>query len=779
MSLDAHADRTELRLRLYAGGFTPLANRRKMCLLKGWSTIEVDPALIKSRDWARSGTFKDTGLRCGDIVALDWDIDDKDLLNQMLDEVVEQGIVEESPFVRIGKPPRELWVYRTSDKIGKRTTGHFMPPGAEEGNGYAVEILGRGCQFAAYGQRDEKTDYSWPCENLLDHQFMDLPEINLKQVDALKDYAAAFFERHGLERKSPAGGTDGGYTHAYDLEPDMVLDIKDMGEVTVAEATEMLRLNPEEVLRAKADTFRPTSGSWACMISLVGGRICVSDHGTYTTHFLLEDDVRKSASALGSLLAARFPEQPVAPPVDLLMDPTDKFDLNLSKALQRFVYLSNDGLVCDITDPEFSTNTIRQFSERMAPYYDAEPGPKGGETVAYLADMWKKSHDRIDAKTLQMRPDKPRPLFKDASGQHINTYQPPSFPAGGDATTGLRMIENLLPREEERRFFMQWLSFKLAHPEVPGPAVVMVARDSYGTGRGSLISLMADMFGQRYVARVPFNTLVGRGHQSQYNEWLVDSLIVAVDEAQETEAGLSKWQARTNAYEHLKTIVDPAQRQVHVTRKTIKNTRGVTYASVFIATNHGDAMVIPPEDRRFGVLENGAPMPTSYWEGFHRWRENLANVGAFVEAMRKVDLTGYSPYAAPPMTATKADMIDAGSSDIDRGAAIALKQLTGSPLVVKEQFLLALETAMLDNGFDFPDDWVRVAERIFVRKTHKILGTDRVQIEGKLRTVRVLGTATPDLFQSPETMIELVGRNGPLTRQVKTTGRVVAFPQRG
>ena len=143
MTFDAHKDRTALRLALYNGGFTPLANRRKLCLIPAWNSITVTPDLINSREWARSKSFSDTGIRCGDVVALDLDIDDGELLNQLLDELIENDIVPESPFVRIGMPPRELWVYRTSEKIGKRTTGHFMPRDAGEGHkGFAVEVLG-------------------------------------------------------------------------------------------------------------------------------------------------------------------------------------------------------------------------------------------------------------------------------------------------------------------------------------------------------------------------------------------------------------------------------------------------------------------------------------------------------------------------------------------------------------------------------------------------------------------------------------------------------------
>ena len=50
MTFDAHKDRTALRLQLFHNGFTPLANRRKMCLIKGWNTLdEIGRASCRER----------------------------------------------------------------------------------------------------------------------------------------------------------------------------------------------------------------------------------------------------------------------------------------------------------------------------------------------------------------------------------------------------------------------------------------------------------------------------------------------------------------------------------------------------------------------------------------------------------------------------------------------------------------------------------------------------------------------------------------------------------
>jgi hypothetical protein len=780
MTFDPRADRTALRLKLYEGGFSPLANKNKMCLIKEWSTLKVTPEIIQSKQWARSHSFLDTGIRCGDVIALDFDVDDGKLLNDLLDAVINEGLVDESLFVRIGRPPRELWVYRTKDKIGKRTTGHFLPPDSPEGfAGYAVEILGAGCQFAAYGQRDENTAYQWPEQSLVDHQYMDLPVITLQQVETLKDFCEGFFANHGLTRASAAGGTDGGYTHVYDLTPDMVFDVKDQGPMTVAEIAEALAVNPDDVWRCTVDSFRPTSGSWAGMVSLVNGAVCISDHGTYTSHFPLADDVSASLAKLGALLAERFPETSPPEPENLILDPRAPLDDNLAKALKRYIFVASDALIFDPHE-DFQTNTTKQFREQMAPFYEAKLGPRGSEQITWLFDQWMRHPARVTVKDAQMRPDHAgKLLFVNDAARHLNTYDPPAHDAlNGDATMGLRLVESLLPDPDERRYFMHWLSFKLQHPHIPGPAVVMVAPGNFGTGRGSVVKLIERLFGKRYVRTIDFDTLIGKGTQSQYNEFMVDSLIVAVNEASESDANTSRWQSRANAYEHLKNIVDPGdERTVHVKRKGSKNTTERTFASFFIASNHGDALVIPSNDRRFAILSNGTAPSNEFFAEYYRWLGVPANVAAFARELLAVDLAGYNPFVAPPMTAAKADMVDAGTSDLDRAAAAVLTKPAGA-LMVKEQFLLLIEAVMLTEGYEFPEDWQRTAERIFSKKSRRLLGPDRHMVEGKMRSVRLVGACNSASLSDLKSMLDEIGKNGPVTRPIKATGTVVSFQRK-
>ena len=777
---DARARCTDLRLRLFDNGFDPLPNENKIPRLKDWSRVKITEDMIRSRTWARSNKTRDTGIRCGDVVALDWDINDKSLLNDLLDLVIDQKIIEESPFVRIGMKPREMWIYRTKEKIGKRSTGFFARPGADpDDKSEQVEILGAGCQFAAFGQRDPTTAYTWPVNSLADYKLMDLPLITAAQVEALKDFAVLFFEERGLVRKSAEGGTDEGYTHAYDLTPDMIFDVRNIGNMTVAEMQTYLEGQPENTeLRCRVQALRPgTSGSLAGQASLSNGVVCISDHGSYTSHFPADLASNDNIEALGTLLAERPAAAMFARPEPVLrrqqaleLDRHGVYEDNYGIVLDRYIYVAELDTVADVVTNRFDI-PLANFRNMMAPYYTVELGPKKGETLHYLADQWLRDKDRREVRLALMRPDKPYPLYEEKGDGYFNTYRDHDLPTHGQPALGFDLLEKLLPVPAERHYFTQWLSFKVQFPDTRGPGVMMVANDSYGTGRGTLIELVSKMFAPGLVREIDFETLAGRGTQGQYNEWLADAVIVAVNEAQEVTG--SAWRNRTNLYEHLKEVIDPGKHSVYVKRKGLKNYMGRTSASLLIMTNHADSVAIPKGDRRIAVLENGEKQPQEYWNRFRAWMAEDANVGAFVEQLKKYPLDGYQPYAPPPMTHAKVDMIDASTSSLDQAVNHVMDAMTGS-LLTREQLVLALERYVVEYSVEMPVDWQKAILSIYQRRTRTPLGgPSAILIDGKMRFIRQLRQPPAGTFDTEKGTVSEVLLNGPVTRPLQNAAKAV------
>lgn len=744
--MDHRKDRTELRNTLLKNGFTPLPNINKVCVLEGWPTVHVTEELIHTKDWSRS-RWKDTGLRCGDLVAIDFDIDDEDLLNDFLDHAVETNLIDESQFVRIGRPPRELWLFITKDKISRRNTGKFLD---KNGDMHQVEVLAHGSQIGAFGQHSDEHAYRWPEMSPETSHISEVPEISLNQAIALLDAATAFFEDRRLERHSDAAAQGDKYAKQYDLLPDMEVDTKDHGTLTVNELDDYLRSVPEgESVRCSMGFIRdgasnPTTGH----ASMVHGELCIADYAAYTVHYMQSADLDLMLSDIADTLKGSY-EKAVksgqlsdVAPVDMELEVGEKLDSAKLKALTRFAYVTSRDTVVDIARAGTAAHelTMAAFRNSLAPWQRVEEGPRGGDKVVKLADLWLATPDRRTVVDVVMRPDKPYPFFTDGTHEHYaNTYRPVELPqeSTGSARIGMEFLEHLLPDPAERSWFMQWLSFKLQHPDVRGPGVVMVAKDTFGTGRGSLAKLIRAMIGDRYVRNVNFKTIAGQTYQSQYNEWLVDSLMVVVNEAQEDEKPGSRWIARHNAYETLKDIIDPAEHNIEVMRKGGKNTQGRTYASVLIYTNHSDALCIPKDDRRLAVLKNGGTKPPSWWDRFHAWRKDPENIRALMLELLAVDLTGYNPFATPIETDAKREMMEANQSDMDRLFDMFENNCTGR-FALANQFINFIATESENEDMDLPDDWDRIAKRVFIKKTFMAANDTRIKFGDKRYRVRAL-----------------------------------------
>ena len=101
-------------------------------------------------------------------------------------------------------------------------------------------------------------------------------------------------------------------------------------------------------------------------------------------------------------------------------------------------------------------------------------------------------------------------------------------------------------------------------------------------------------------------------------------------------------------------------------------------------------------------------------------------------------------------------------------------------LVVKEQIILRIEDYLSDNNVEVPDDWQRMVERMLFKRTRKVPAgvPERVRVDGKQRAVRVLGKPSAAIFTSTETVVQEVLLNGAVTRQIRSSGQVVSFPQK-
>jgi hypothetical protein len=175
--------------------------------------------------------------------------------------------------------------------------------------------------------------------------------------------------------------------------------------------------------------------------------------------------------------------------------------------------------------------SLADLKGRMAPWALPLVGPRGGIKMRSPVEDWMSSTARISIRRDEMRPDQPRPTFME-DGYHIfNRYRPPVHPTtGGDAAAFKSFLAHLMPDEEERKWFWNWLAHKARRPWIPMIAVVMVAEE-FGSGRGTLFDILELLFGEAYVVPCSFGELTGTSSSARFNARLADALIAVVNEA--------------------------------------------------------------------------------------------------------------------------------------------------------------------------------------------------------------------------------------------------------
>lgn len=728
----------KLRLQLLENGWSPIPNIGKACYLEGWPDVAVTPEVIDH--WERRfRRFPDTGLRVENgLAVIDFDIDHE--VMERVAAAVEREVPETlGALVRYGKGSKEAWFVCTTELFSRIHSHRFTAPGenVDEHGTHHVEIFGGAAarQFGAFGAHtrdggEVKVAYEWADRSPLDVPLRELVEFDKQTFFRIVEIAERELKAAGFEQVKLSRAGESEAHREYDLTDDMVFETnEDEDGIPLAEIERRARAG-DDGLRVSASFVEPgrMHSRTRCLVGLTrGGELTIWDSATGVTHMRAslapvehaqrQFDAEVIAARLRRLAEA---EEERKTRRRAKLSPEDDHLVAAAKALQTYAYCPNQqlGVVPIWAESVADGMTMASYRTMMLPWCSVEIGPRGGEKKVNPADIWAASRDRITVEGLTLRPDQPRPIFEENGKKYINIYKPVEHPGdGGEAGGGWRLIEQLLPDERERRYFIRWLAFKWLHPGIPGPAILMVARQ-FGTGRGTLGELLKRMFGQRYVKTIGFDHFAGRTYQSQYTEWQADSLVVLVNESSTADNG-SAYRTKHDTYERLKEIVDPRPQQRSIVAKGVKAFDALVCASYIIATNNPDALPLPEDDRRFAVLTNGEPREPAFWEEINEWMDDPANVGAFIRELEAVDLGDYSPFAPPIQTDAKAAMASMSMSDLDRAFAEAVEAMPGE-VIVPEHVVNAIRELKTLNGYDLPDRWEAMARKMVQRQLYKV-----------------------------------------------------------
>lgn len=706
-------DVTKLRLQLLANGYSPIRNRDKRTFMKDWPTTPITPEEIERWD-RRFSKDTATGLRIENgLCAIDLDIDD-DIIDKIAQAIFDAipALAEPAPLpTRRGKGRKEAWFVRTEEPFGRIFSHGWIKPGETADMGvHRVEIFGGANhrQFGAFGPHtvDDSgnvlVEYLWDGPSPADVPLDMLPMLTKQDCFEIARIVSQTLRDAGWQQALTSKEGEGEAHRVYDLVESMTFDCSD----------EITRTLDELRVAAAQDNHLRCSASFLegdqainrqrCLVGLTKqGGLAIYETAEGVTHCELSqkpETIEEKFTAIDRI-GEKLKERQSKRRNKITSE--DDLETTVAKMLQLYAFCpSQQNPVVPVwaTSPE-QGYTLGNARAMFLPNAVEEIGPRGGVKLINPLDVWQRHPQRKLVEGLRMRPDQERPLYVEDGRHYINIYDPPAhLEIDGEITTVLAFFKHLIPNAVERTYFIQWLAFKLRFPHIPGPAIVMVAHRTQGTGRGTLARLLGKLFGDAYVHQLPFTTFTGKTYQSQYNDWMATALVAVVNESSETTDGSSTYQTKRNTYEHLKEMVDPRPLMRLIMLKGRANYRALSCTSFLICTNNADALPIPADDRRFVVIQNGGTQSPDYWQHLNDWIDAPRNIGALAEhLLNVVDLAGYDPFGAAPAFEGKLRMIDESKSELDVAIDEALASLV-EPVFVIEQIEALVKREELPNG---------------------------------------------------------------------------------
>jgi len=196
-----HNDPTALRLQLLANGYEPLPIIRpsepvksagKRPRLTNWAGCPVtDDEILRWGHELTSDT--NTGLRCGLLLGVDIDVPDAELARGVEDLAL--AMLGPTPLRRIGRAPKLLLAYRSTDAQGKAETAEFWLPDETK---IQVEVLGKGQQFVSHGiHPDTWQPYVWTEQAPEDVPLASVPVVQPGRIRAFLAASEALFRDAG------------------------------------------------------------------------------------------------------------------------------------------------------------------------------------------------------------------------------------------------------------------------------------------------------------------------------------------------------------------------------------------------------------------------------------------------------------------------------------------------------------------------------------------------------------------------------------------------------
>lgn len=236
----------------------------------------------------------------------------------------------------------------------------------------------------------------------------------------------------------------------------------------------------------------------------------------------------------------------------------------------------------------------------------------------------------------------------------LNLWRPPAWRLLPDAPPPTLFLDhvNYLFDDDEvaTNHVLDFLAHMLQRPQERVAHALLITSEAKGIGKSTLGTIIRRLVGERNSRVAQTKDL-----KSQFDGWLIGSLLVQIDEIY--EAG--NWDLANK----LKPLITEPTVSVNV--KYGPQIEVENYARFLMFSNHTAPLNIEDGDRRYFVFNSRAtPRDDAYYEVLNRYIDDTAGMNAIFSFLMQRSLSGFSPFRRPPMTAAKQAIIEVSGNPL-------------------------------------------------------------------------------------------------------------------
>lgn len=296
----------------------------------------------------------------------------------------------------------------------------------------------------------------------------------------------------------------------------------------------------------------------------------------------------------------------------------------------------------------------------------------------------------------------------------------------GDVRLFVKLIDHLFTgaEPEAKQYFWQWMAWPVVHPGAKLLTAAVVHSIHQGNGKSLIGVTLSRVYGANYAAVTQDNM------DGAFNNWANGRQFIMIDDVTSTD--------KRRDLDRMKATI--TQETIWINIKHIPEYCVRDTINYYISSNHQDVLALEQMDRRFFVHEATVqPLPAQFYRDYDTWLHG-PDCGAALHYHLKhaVDLVGFNPNAAPPMTQAKKGMTRLAQTDIDAWLIDALADpdefLRVGGVPVKSDLLSLAEIRscyMTYAGRDPDISQIGLARKLAARGVRLINNGDNVFVTGR------------------------------------------------